>query len=115
MWLRTRRSGVRITAGAPLSFRVPHSCVQWFSVSCSQELDFFDFLRKSATELKDESLYKDFVSLNASHQNFYNEIPPATFFPTTTARRFSTSRAWMIWPETPATRQIDSRYNHFCG
>lgn len=43
--------------------------------------DFFDFLRQLASELKDESLYKDFVALNALHKNFYDETIPADVFP----------------------------------
>ncbi len=43
--------------------------------------DFFDFLRQLAGEVKDETLYKDFVALNALHQNFYDETIPSDVFP----------------------------------
>lgn len=42
---------------------------------------FFDFLRQLASEISDESLYKDFVALNALHKNFYDETIPPDVFP----------------------------------
>lgn len=42
---------------------------------------FFDFLRQYAAETRDASLYEEFVSLNALHSNFYDEIIPTDTFP----------------------------------
>jgi hypothetical protein len=42
---------------------------------------FFDFLRQLAAELKDKSIYGDFVELNSLHKNFYDEIIPSDVFP----------------------------------
>jgi hypothetical protein len=42
---------------------------------------FFDFLRQYAAETGDRRLYEDFVTLNALHTNFYDEIIPADTFP----------------------------------
>ena len=43
--------------------------------------DFFDFLRQLASEIRDDTLYKDFVDLNALHKNFYDETIPPDVFP----------------------------------
>jgi hypothetical protein len=42
---------------------------------------FFDFLRQYAAESGDRKLYEDFVTLNALHANFYDEIIPSDAFP----------------------------------
>jgi Archaeal PaREP1/PaREP8 family len=42
---------------------------------------FFDFLRQYAAETGDRKLYEDFVTLNALHANFYDEIIPPDTFP----------------------------------
>jgi hypothetical protein len=42
---------------------------------------FFDFLRQFARESGDRKLYEDFVTLNALHANFYDEIIPPDAFP----------------------------------
>jgi hypothetical protein len=42
---------------------------------------FFEFLRQLAGELKDKSVYADFVELNALHKNFYDEVIPVDLFP----------------------------------
>jgi hypothetical protein len=42
---------------------------------------FFELLRQLAGELKDKSIYADFVELNALHKNFYDEIIPSDLFP----------------------------------
>jgi hypothetical protein len=42
---------------------------------------FFDFLRQYARESGDRKLYEDFVTLNALHANFYDEIIPPDAFP----------------------------------
>ncbi|MEQ1473111.1 MAG: PaREP1 family protein [Candidatus Acidiferrum sp.] len=42
---------------------------------------FFDFLRQFAAESGENWLYEEFVSLNALHTNFYDEIIPPDTFP----------------------------------
>lgn len=42
---------------------------------------FFDFLRQYAAETSDRKLYEDFVTLNALHANFYDEVIPPDAFP----------------------------------
>jgi len=42
---------------------------------------FFELVRELATEMKEKSIYEDFVSLNALHKNFYDEIIPNELFP----------------------------------
>jgi Archaeal PaREP1/PaREP8 family len=50
-------------------------------VVISSHRDFFDFLRQLAKDVQDDSLFKDFVSLNALHRNFYDETIPPDVFP----------------------------------
>ena len=51
------------------------------NIIISSHRQFFEFLRQLAFELKDESLYKEFIALNALHQNFYDEAIPEDAFP----------------------------------
>ena len=51
------------------------------NITIGQHREFFAFLRQYAAEISDETLYLDFVSLNALHRNFYDEIIPPDAFP----------------------------------
>ena len=57
-----------------------------YGIQISSHRQFFDFLRQLAGELDDESLYKEFVDLNALHRNFYDETIPPDVFPDFYAR-----------------------------
>jgi hypothetical protein len=50
-------------------------------ISIRSHKEFFDLLRQLSSELNDESLYAEFVALNALHKNFYDETIPPDIFP----------------------------------
>jgi hypothetical protein len=52
-----------------------------YNVAISSHRQFFDFLRQLSAELRDRTIYEDFVSLNALHKNFYDETIPSDVFP----------------------------------
>ena len=51
------------------------------NIGITSHRQFFDFIRELAAELKDRSIYTDFVELNALHKNFYDETIPPDVFP----------------------------------
>lgn len=52
-----------------------------YAIEITSHREFFEFLRKLSSELRDESLYREFVDLNALHRNFYDETIPPDVFP----------------------------------
>ena len=52
-----------------------------YGVEIKSHREFFEFLRQLSLEQHDETLYREFVNLNALHKNFYDETIPPDVFP----------------------------------